>query len=153
MASQVSDILNAIASLPVTVDSETITAYNIDDSLNSVAQTPARIVFPLAGDNAGATGQARTLGNNPKMSIQWTFEDLMLYQGVIEGSGLTFALPKLVQYAGNYIDVLKSNMDLSLHGVYVTDFAPEFGTYEFPASSGQFFFGCVFTLSIMETME
>lgn len=151
--SQVMDILTNIANLPVMVDGQVVTAYNVDDTIQQVVQTPIRIVFPLSGDNKGQSGTPRSLGSKPLTTIAWNFQDLFLYQSVLDGSGLIYALPKLVEYSSEYIKALQSNIDLGLNHVYITSFEPDFGVYEFPADSGEHYFGCTFSLTVQENIQ
>jgi len=87
------------------------------------------------------------------MSIVWQITDLMLWQSSEQGLGMHEFAPKLVDYAGKYLDSMRAwgkcpYGDTTLQSVSITP-----GEYEWPRSSGRFYSGVMCVLNILEVVS
>lgn len=117
MASQLPDIIAAIAALSVSVSGST--AYNGDktpqalylDTLpNSApdAKLPARMVRMLRSTDPAAQSFEIVFGNDNLARVRWRVYDELLWRKLSQGQGLGSHEADLVTYAAAYADALQT---------------------------------------------
>lgn len=155
MPSAIDSIYTAIKNISVTVGSVTPTAYGLTGLPNQIASAdlPARLILAVGG--ALATGQQAvqfyTLSDY-KYGAKWQINDLMLWIPQEQGRGVAQVAQSLVQYAGAYLDAVRTNRDLTALAS-IEDMRAEPGLYEYPQGSGITYFGCMATVTVQEWVE
>jgi len=150
--SQIRAIIQAISDVAVATDSQTPVVYSLENAVDSVKGTPARVVFAFqTGENEGRDQGFITLGN--RMSITWYIADLMLYKPSKRGTTLQSAVPELVSYVGNYALAFQNYRKLGLKLVTVEAIQHEWNEYIFPENSDNRYYGVLMTLSVKEIIE
>lgn len=147
MASQISDILDAIAGITV----NSVEGRTLAQAGKSVSQTPVRIISPLSDKNEARGAVRATLGG--MVQVSWVITDLMLFKATKDGSGLEYNMAQLVSYLGAYVETLHASKKLGLtNGVMIEDIDIEIGTFQYPLFSDNFYHGAKATLTIHETI-
>lgn len=152
--SHISDIYAALQALSVTMSDGTIPrAYGLAELPESIntAQLPCRLLLPV-GNEPGEGREGSFIAIGTGMTIVWQVSDLMLWQASEQGLGLREFAPKIVEYAGKYLDAMRGfkcpYQDSSLDGVTIVP-----GEYEWPRGSGHFFSGVSCQLQIKEVVS
>jgi len=153
--SVITQIYNSLANLAVTTTAGvTPTAYDLDELPESIntAQLPCRLLLPVNSiPGEGREGVHIALGTG--MAIVWQVNDLMLWQASEQGIGLREYAPKLVDYAGKYLDAMRAwgkcpYTNSTLENVTITP-----SVYEWPIGSGRYYAGVLCQLQIREVIS
>ena len=139
------DILTGLADVDVVLNATTIPVQNATDRpMTRVRNAQFRYLLPLS--QARSMSEQRTLGKS--ITVRYEVEDIFIYRGINEGSGLEGAMAHLVAYMDAYDAVIwNSNPTNSskLRGVRMT---PAVLTY--PTGSSTQFYGVRCELTIEE---
>jgi hypothetical protein len=147
MTTSISAIYSAVASLAPKVNSKTIKVYPLTALPNSVPSSalPARLLLPVGAGEGGSTNVTLLEDDNHAL-VSWTISDLLLYKPVAQGVGLSEVGDVLVDYCEDY---LKSLVDARLgYGLSSVTVTP--GLYQYPAGSGNEYYGALVTLSVLD---
>jgi hypothetical protein len=151
--SNIEDALTALTELTINTKTKTPVVYGIKNGVHSVRGTPARVVFPMQVSTPnGQTMQRVTLGGRGSALITWVVADLLLFDSVKQGTTLQSALPELLQYVVNYIDVIRDNMSIT-ENIKIESIDYDWDVFTFPENSNNQFYGCLMTLSLKEIMQ
>ena len=150
--SDIVSIYAALAAKNITIQSTTPTVYslaNLPANIES-AITPCRLLLPMGNNPAqGIDGNFIAIGTS--VTVTWQIADLFIWKQSGQGIGLKEAAPIQVEYAGLYVDMLRTfrapATQSSLENFQVTP-----GMYEYPSGSGLWFYGVMCTLSILEVI-
>lgn len=149
--SQISDIISAVEALTVVAGSKTPVVFGVDNAVDSVRQTPARVVFPIqSGDNEGQSFEPLTLGGS--LIGNWQIADLLLYAPVKKGMLLAQSMPHLLTYQANYLTAVKNNKKLGLNHCTIINTEIETNSYEFPQGTENEYFGVLCLLTVREVI-
>lgn len=159
MSSAIGAIYTAIEAMSVLAGEKTPTVYGLTGLPNTVASAnlPCRILLDLA--NAGEGQSMEFFSINSGISgggaqyVDWQLSDLLLYLPQAQGLGVKQVAVALVDYTGAYVDACRSNRGLvntATNEANVTGLRVAPGIYEYPVSSGNFYWGCMATLTIRE---
>lgn len=157
MGSVISTIYTNIAAMAVTADSITPVVYGLADAPSSpnAGDLPMRILQALSGGLQGQEMAWETISGtggatNNQQNINWQIEDLMLWLPVGMGEGPKGVMPALVEYAGAYIDKVRTNRTIATRAS-VTNLSVDVGIYTFPMSQqATAYFGCMAKWTIKE---
>ena len=154
MASQITNIYNALDAVTITVGSVTPTSYDLDELPESIhtAQLPCRLLLPVGNDNAGEGRDGEFIAIGTGITINWTIKDLLLWQVSEQGRGLSEFAPKLVEYCGKYADAMRS-FKCPYANSALESFSMMPGMYEYPAGSGNWYAGVMCYLQIKEVIS
>ncbi len=151
--SAILDIYAALAATTVTADSKTPTVYSLEALPQSAATAhlPCRLLLPV-GDaaNEGRDGQFIAIGDT--VAVDWQIKDLMLWESTGQGIGLSGVASQLVEYAGKYMDMIRTFKAPSAQSNLLTVTALP-GTFEYPSNSGVSYYGVMCTLTIHEVLS
>jgi len=115
------------------------------------AMLPCRVLLPLGQGRGGSPNIEILRGAGARAA--WTFTDLFLLAAAAQDIGLNAQAPSLVSYAGNYAESL-SNLFQIKHGASTNSITVTasiaLGMYEYPASSGAWWYGCKCDITIEE---
>jgi hypothetical protein len=152
--SQITDIYTALEAIAVTTTSgKTPKVYNLEDLPKNAdtARLPARLLLPV-GNTPGEGREGQFIAIGTSMTVTWQIADLMLWQASEQGIGLPEFAPELVDYAGKYLDAMRTfkcpTSNSALERVTVTP-----GIYEWPSGSGKFYSGVLCQLEILEHLH
>ena len=145
-------IFNAIAAKPVTVNSITPTVYGLGVLPDAVspAQLPCRLLLPIGSKTAVTAGQF--LGFGTAVTINWRVTDLMLWATAVAGAGIHDYAQTLVQYAGVYVDMLRT-IRAPAPITRLTNWQILPGRFQYPLNSGRWFFGVECTIDLQELLS
>ncbi len=147
------DALRALSELQINTKTKTPVVYSIDNGAFSVRGTPARVVFPLqVSPPTGQTMQRVTLGGRGSAIVTWSVADLLLFDSVKHGTSLQGALPELLQYVVNYIDVIRDNMSIT-QNMKIESINYDWDIFTYPETTNNQYYGCLMTLSLKELMQ
>lgn len=145
-------IYTALAAKPVSVGAVTPTVKTLatlPDKIES-AQCPTRLLLPIgAGRGEGRAFSFVTIGTTAKPT--WHITDLLLWRVAPEGLGLQTVAEDLVKYCAAYAEMLRSFRNPATQCV-LKESNLSIGKYEWPAGSGQWFFGVECTLDVDEVL-
>ncbi len=144
---------DALKQMVVNTDTATPKIYGLSELPGNVASDncPARLLLPFgAGENEGSMIEY-TSGNNA--FINWKIVDLFLLRPAGSGEGIHTAADVTVAYARQYIktSILHRFLD-DAHMLEIKAVTAKPGVIEYPSSSGQYFHGCLCTLTIREAV-
>ncbi len=152
MSDELFDYL-ALKAMTVNTDTASPRVLGLDELPGNVPTDicPVRLLLPFgAGENEG-TMIDYTSGNNA--FINWKIIDIFLLRPVDAGEGIHTAADVLVAYARKYIKVCILNRFLDdAHVLEIKAVTAKPGIIEYPSSSGQYFHGCLCTLTIREAV-
>lgn len=155
-----SDILNIYnhiatsAGMAVTVGGITPTRYGLTALPDAVedAMLPCRLLLPMQPKGEGRDWRFAALGNTAQLT--WHITDLMLWRRADAGIGLEDIASVLVDYAGKYAEVLRSNRSLGQAQSHITGVRFVYGTFNYPDSDqGIAYDGCAVELDIEEVLS
>lgn len=158
MASQISAIYTAFENMTITVSSVTPRVYGLTGLPNSIAAAdlPARVLLDLANAAEGQSMEFFTvnsgIGGGGAQYVDWQMNDLLLWMPEAHGRGVKDVATALIAYCGKYIDTVRNSRNIvssaSFTGLRVSP-----GVYEYPAGSGQMYWGVMATSTIREIIE
>lgn len=145
-------IYAALAALDVKIGGTTVPVRNYDEQKKSVvsADTPIRLLLPLAPESEAREGRFIAMGNLTR--VTWQITDRMLFKPISQGKGINTAADDLVEYVNNYIEAIRSNRALTAqsHIVSYNFVATEI---VYPDIQGTEFFGVDAILEIEEIVS
>lgn len=146
-------IYDNIASVNITVDGKIPTPYKPDELPNSVerARTPCRLLLPVHS-GAGAGGQFAFVSLGRLGSVTWNIVDLMIWKPAAQGTGIANVAGVLIDYAEAYITALQSVRGIAPQSS-INTIAVAPGVYEWPMSSGQYYYGVRCEVSVTEVLS
>jgi len=149
--SVITNIYDALEAKTVTTTSgKTPTVYGLDNLPEKIetAHLPCRLLLPVGG-NPGEGRDLSFIAIGTGVTINWQVTDLMLWQASEQGIGLREFAPEIVDYAGKYVDMLRTfrcpYQNTALESASMTP-----GEYEWPRGSGRFYAGVLCQLNIKE---
>ena len=152
--SEILSIYTALgAKIVTTTSGVTPTVYNLAQLPKSAetARLPARLLLPV-GNNPGEGRDAAFIAIGTSMVVTWQIADLMLWEASEHGLGLPGFAQELVDYAGEYLDVMRTfkcpSTNSTLEMVTATP-----GVYEWPSMSGKSYSGVLCQLEILEHLH
>lgn len=151
--SAILDIYAALAAKTVTADSKTPTVYSLASLPSSVetAQLPCRLLLPV-GDNSNEGRDIGFIAIGTTATVNWQVKDLLLWQSTGQGIGLSGFASQLVEYAGAYVDMIRSFKQPSTYSnLESVNILP--GIFEYPSAGGIFYAGVMCTLTIHEVLS
>jgi hypothetical protein len=147
-------VYSALEAKSVTTTSgKTPTVYGLNELPENIttSQLPCRLLLPVGG----TPGEGRDLSFiaiGTGVTVNWQITDLMLWQASEQGIGLREFAPEIVDYAGKYVDMLRTfrcpYANTALESASVTP-----GEYEWPRGSGRFYAGVLCQLNIKEVVS
>ena len=158
MASAISAIYTAVEAMAVTVSGITPRVYGLTGLPGSVAAAdlPARIILDLANASEGQTMQFFTVNSGISgggaQYVDWQINDLLLWKPEALGRGVKDVATDLIAYCGKYIDAVRTNRNIGTAATF-TGLRVSPGVYEYPASSGVFYWGVMASSTIREIIE
>lgn len=155
MASVIRAIYTALKNQAVSVGSVTPTAYDLTELPNAIdtAKLPARLLLPF-GANAEQAHEFTyaTFGaGSGNADVIWHLFDLLLWRSAPSGTTLADLAADLVTYAGKYVDMAQVNRHL-VDKCAIEAVRQTFGVWEYPASSGHFFYGVYCAVDVRELL-
>lgn len=153
--SVITQVYNALSEVAVTTTGGvTPTVFDLDELPQSVstAQLPCRLLLPV-GNEPGEGREGTFIAVGTSMVIIWTINDLMLWQPINQGTGLKEFAPELVDYAGKYIDAMRTFGKCPYANTTLESVSISPGVYEWPASSGNNYAGVKCQLQIREVLS
>jgi hypothetical protein len=149
--SVITNVYDALEAKTVTTTSgKTPTVYGLDKLPENIttAHLPCRLLLPVGG-NPGEGRDLSFIAIGTGVTINWQITDLMLWQASEQGIGLREFAPEIVDYAGKYVDMLRTfrcpYQNTALESASMTP-----GEYEWPRGSGRFYAGVLCQLNIKE---
>lgn len=149
--SQIATIFTTLAGAAVTAGSIRVTGYTQATLKNNVTSIdlPVRILSLMHEGQAGVTH--RTFGGTKMaLAFEWTMTDVCLWQSVGHGLGLAELEPELAAYMGGYADWIRANGTTNKWSITGCALTP--GLIEYPAGSGNLYFGVTSNLTIYEVI-
>lgn len=162
MTSAIVDIYSAIEGIEVLVDGAAPFVYGLTGIPNTVASAdlPVRVLLDLANAGEGQSMQFHTvnsgIGGGGAQYIDWQISDLMLLLPEAQGLGVKQVAETLVAYTGAYVDAVRDNRELvdeALNSASFTALRVSPGIYEYPAESGNRYWGVMATSTIREIIS
>jgi len=154
MASVIRSLYAALANQAVVVGTVTPQVFDVNALPNAIdtAKLPARLLLPF-GANAeqGHTFNFETFGASGVGEVEWNLFDLLLWRAAPGGTTLADVAADLVTYAGKYVDMLFTNRYL-VTGTQIHNARLTLGVWEYPAASGQYFYGAYATVTVGEIL-
>lgn len=145
------NIYDALAAMPVTIEGAVVTAYAPRNMPASVptGNLPVRILLPLGTrSGANAVSQQSMARQNVTVTCEWRCVDLFLYKPGSQGR-VSDNAGALVQYQAAYVDAIKYYHHLTKTAL-IEAVAMDVGIYEYPAGSKEQYFGVQVTVTIKE---
>ena len=133
-----------------TTSGKTPVIYGLAELPESIATAhlPCRLLLPVGG-TPGEGRDMNFIAIGTGVTIIWQLTDLMLWQASEQGIGLREFAPEIVDYAGKYLDMLRTfrcpYANTALESASMTP-----GEYEWPRGSGRFYAGVLCQLNIKE---
>ena len=153
--SVITQVYDALSDVVVTttggVTPRTYDLHELPQSV-STAQLPCRLLLPV-GNEPGEGREGTFIAIGTGMTIIWTINDLMLWQPINQGSGLKEFASELVDYAGKYIDAMRTFGKCPYADTTVESVSISPGIYEWPASGGTNYAGVMCQLQIREALS
>jgi len=157
--SEIADIYAAIAGLSVSFTSRTgatvsPTVYGLGTIPRDVqtAHLPVRILTPFGQGNN--QNQSDIFEPSQIQLVTWQIYDLFLLETMAREEGPHIQAPVLISYASNYVDkisTLARIVSATINTeVNVTGFTISPGVYEYPLTSGVFFYGVQCRVTVTE---
>jgi len=152
--SHILDIYTTLATKTVTVSSITPTVYGLTALPDAVedAMLPCRLLLPMQPKGEGRDWHFIALGNTSKLT--WHITDLMLWRRADSGIGLEDIASVLVDYAGQYSEMLRANRAMGQSQAHIVGARFLYGTFQYPDSEqGIDYDGCAVELDIEEVLS
>lgn len=162
MTSAIVAIYTAIEDMTVLVGTKTPEVYGLTGIPNTIASAnlPCRVLLDLANAGEGETMQFHTInsgiGGGGAQYIDWQVGDLMLMLPEGQGIGNKQVAQTLVAYTGAYIDAVRNARDLvdsDDNSASFTALRVSPGIYEYPAESGNRYWGVMASATIREIIS
>lgn len=121
----------------------------------NAADLPMRLLLSVDGVGEASDMQFLTLGQGTaggSYTVTWRIVDLMLAATQASGSGAKDVALSLVTYCGKYMDMARNSRNLA-SGISIQKAVPSAGIYEFPAGSGNMFFGVQVIIDLVEIVS
>jgi hypothetical protein len=151
------DIYDELATnCDVTVSAITPTVYGLTalpDEVND-AMLPCRLLLPMQPRGEGRDWHFVALGQMTKLT--WHITDLMLWRRADAGIGLEDIASVLVDYAGQYAEMLRRHRSLGQAQAHIISARFVYGTFRYPdveGDAGVDFDGCAVELDIEEVLS
>lgn len=148
--SQLLDIYAALAAQTVTVDDVDVPADDLHQVQNAYERPslPRRLMLPPGANEGSGVVEFTPLSFGNQMQVTWRITDLLLWQAQGQGMGVAEVLPRLADYIAAYAEMLRQLKRPTSRST-VTGFSPAADVYEWPAGSGQWYWGvrCIVMVS------
>lgn len=147
-------IYTTLATKTVTVSGITPTIYGLTALPDAVedAMLPCRLLLPMQPRGEGRDWHFIALGKT--VQLTWHITDLMLWRRSDAGIGLEDIASVLVDYAGQYAEMLRSNRAMGQEMAHIVGARFVYGTFQYPDSEqGISYDGCAVELDIEEVLS
>ena len=160
MASQLSDIITALAGMTVTVSAST--AYNGDKTPQALylstlpnhapdAKLPARLIRMMRDTDLGAQAYQIVFGNESLVRVTWRVYDVLLWRTLSQGAGIGSHEADLVKYCAAYVEALKA-LPAPTTRVRVLNLTMTVGEINFPEGSDYWYAGVTAAVDVEERL-
>ncbi len=144
-----------LAAMAVTVNGYTYPCHDLHELKDTYDEVDCKRRILLPWEARGNDGEFGFLTIDRTASVTWRMIDLMLYSTVQLYAGIKDVAPTLVEYAGEYAEVIRGNRTLAktlTNNLALTGIGIQIGVFDYPLGSQTFYVGVKATLTVKETM-
>ncbi len=141
-------------STTITVSGKDISAFKRNNVVQR-ADLPIRYILPLAdyGTNpSGFTEPANMGAAGVGGTMIWNVVDIFLYKQAGQDRSFSNILPNLVRYAGNYMETILENTQLTTD-MFLQSATPRIDVINFPIGTDNDYYGVEVSLEFLENIN
>lgn len=154
-ASAVLSIYDALQAIDIPYNGTTVPTLLLEETRDFLSGVvcPVRMLFPYGTHQGGADpGEEFDVLINSRLDIvQWQIEDVLFVRPISEDIGQRTVNRLLVEYCGNYAQVMRENEQLTENS-WIMSATMRPTPREYPAGSGSWFFAIECNVTVRETM-